>query len=55
MTITNLKKSKYVKAKTPEARKKQKSAIINYYTKKRLEEKKQKKTGKSLLSRSHIY
>ena len=27
MTNTSLKKSKYVKAKTPEARKKQKSAI----------------------------
>ena len=28
------KKSSYVKAKTPEARKRQKQAIINYYTKK---------------------
>lgn len=33
-------KSKYVKAKTPEAKQKQKAAIISYYTKKRAEEKK---------------
>ena len=33
-------KSKYVKAKTPEAKRKQKAAIIGYYTKKRAEEKK---------------
>lgn len=30
---------KYVKAKTPEAKRKQKAAIIGYYTKKRAEEK----------------
>lgn len=29
------KKSRYVKAKTPEARKKQKQAIASYYAKKR--------------------
>lgn len=32
-------KGKYVKAKTPEARKKQKAAIIGYYVKKQAEEK----------------
>lgn len=36
-------KSKYVKAKTPEAKQKQKAAIIGYYTKKRAEEKKKNK------------
>ena len=36
-------KSKYVKAKTPEAKQKQKAAIIRYYTKKRAEEKKKNK------------
>ena len=36
-------KSKYVKAKTPEAKQKQKVAIISYYTKKRAEEKKKNK------------
>ena len=34
---------KYVKAKTPEAKKKQKAAIIGYYTKKRADEKKKSK------------
>ena len=33
-------KSKYVKAKTPQAKQKQKAAIIGYYTRKRAEEKK---------------
>lgn len=33
-------KGKYVKAKTPEAKQKQRVAIIGYYTKKRAEEKK---------------
>lgn len=33
-------KSKYVKAKTPEAKQKQKVAIIGYYMKKRAEENK---------------
>ena len=33
-------KGKYVKAKTPEAKKKQRAAIIGYYTQKRAEEKK---------------
>ena len=33
-------KSKYVKAKTPKSKQKQKAAIIGYYTKKRAEEKK---------------
>ena len=36
-------KSKYVKAKTPIARQRQKASIIGYYTKKRLEMKKNKK------------
>ena len=36
-------KSKYVKAKTPMAKQKQKAAIIGYYTKKRAEEKKKNK------------
>lgn len=36
-------KSKYVKAKTPEAKQKQKYAIIGYYTEKRAEEKKKNK------------
>ena len=36
-------KSKYVKAKTPEAKRKQSAAIIGYYTKKRAEEKKKNK------------
>ena len=36
-------KSKYVKAKTPEAKQKQKAAIISYYTKKRAEEQKKNK------------
>ena len=35
-----LNKGKYVKAKTPDARKKQKVAIINYYVKKREQAKK---------------
>ena len=35
-----LTKGKYVKAKTPEAKKKQQAAIIGYYTKKRAEGKK---------------
>lgn len=35
-------KGKYVKAKTPEAKKKQKAAIIGYYTAKRAEEKSKK-------------
>lgn len=34
---------KYVKAKTPEAKKKQTAAIIGYYAKKRAEEKKKNK------------
>ena len=34
------KQGKYVKAKTPKARQKQKAAIISYYIKKRAEEKK---------------
>lgn len=34
-------KGKYVKAKTPEARKKQTAAIIDYYAKKRAEKKKE--------------
>lgn len=34
---------KYVKAKTPAARQRQKDAIIGYYTKKRSEEKKKSK------------
>ena len=33
-------KSKYVKAKTPAAKQKQKATIISYYIKKRAEEKK---------------
>ncbi len=33
-------KGKYVKAKTPETQKKQKAAIINYYIKKREQDKK---------------
>lgn len=36
-------KGKYVKAKTPEAKQKQKAAIIGFYTKKRAEEKKSNK------------
>ena len=36
-------KGKYVKAKTSEAKQKQKAAIIGYYTKKRAEEKKKNK------------
>ena len=32
-------KGKYVKAKTPEAKQKQRAAIIGYYTKKREEDK----------------
>ena len=36
-------KSKYVKAKTPEAKQKQKAAIIGYYMKKWAEEKKKNK------------
>ena len=36
-------KSKYVKAKTPKSKQKQKAAIIGYYTKKREEEKSKKK------------
>ena len=35
-------KSKYVKAKTPTARQRQKAAVIGYYAKKRLETKKNK-------------
>lgn len=35
-------KGKYVKAKTPEARKKQKAAIIGYYVNKREQNKKNK-------------
>ena len=33
-------KGKYVKAKTPDAQKKQKAAIVSYYAKKRKEQKK---------------
>ena len=36
------KKSKFVKAKTPETRKKQKQAIASYYAKKKNESKKDK-------------
>ena len=36
-------KGKYVKAKTPESKQKQKAAIIGYYIKKREEDKKKKK------------
>ncbi len=36
-------KGKYVKAKTPEAKQRQKAAIIGYYEKKRTEEKKKPK------------
>ena len=36
-------KGKYVKAKTPEAKQKQKAAIIGYYTQKRAEDKKKTK------------
>ena len=36
-------KGKYVKAKTPEATKKQKAAIIDYYAKKRAADKKKNK------------
>ena len=36
-------KSKYVKAKTPRAKQKQRAAIIGFYTKKRAEEKKKNK------------
>ena len=36
-------KGKYVKAKTPEAQKKQKAAIINYYVKKREQDNKKSK------------
>ena len=36
-------KGKYVKAKTPEAKKKQRAAIIEYYAQKRAEEKKKAK------------
>lgn len=43
MKKKTLGKSKYVKAKTPEAKRKQKAAIIEYYTKKRAEEKKKNK------------
>ena len=39
MKTKPLGKSKYVKAKTPTAKQKQKAAIIGYYTKKRAEEK----------------
>lgn len=35
-----LTKGKYVKAKTPAAKKKQQAAIVGYYTKKRTEDKK---------------
>ena len=40
MNKKTLGKGKYVKANTPEARKKQKAAIIGYYVKKRAEDKK---------------
>lgn len=43
MTRKPLGKSKYVRAKTPETKQKQKAAIIGYYTKKRAEEKKKNK------------
>ena len=36
-------KGKYVKAKTPEAKIKQRAAIVDYYVKKRAEEKKKNK------------
>lgn len=36
-------KGKYVKAKTPKAKQKQKAAIIGYYMKKRAEEQKKNK------------
>ena len=36
------KKSSFVKAKTPEARKKQKQAIASYYAKKKIATKKEK-------------
>lgn len=36
-------KGRYVKAKTTEAKRKQKAAIIGYYTKKRSEERKKNK------------
>ncbi len=36
-------KGKYVKAKTPKAKQKQKAAIIEYYTKKHADEKKKAK------------
>ena len=39
----SLGKGKYVKAKTTEAKQKQKAAIIGYYAKKRAEEKKKQK------------
>ncbi len=35
----NKKKSNYIKAKTPEARKKQKAAIAAYYAKKKIQPK----------------
>lgn len=43
MKKQSLGKGKYVKAKTPEAKEKQKAAIIGYYTKKRAEDKKKSK------------
>ena len=43
MKRKTLGKGKYVKVKTPEAKQKQRAAIIGYYTKKREEEKSKKK------------
>ena len=43
MKKTPLGKGKYVKARTPEAKRKQKAAIIKYYATKRAEEKKKNK------------
>ena len=43
MKKKTLGKGKYVKAKTPEAKQKQRAAIVGYYTKKREEEKSKKK------------
>lgn len=43
MKNKSLGKGKYVQAKTPEAKRKQRAAIISYYAKKRAEEKKSNK------------
>lgn len=43
MKTKPLRKGKYVKAKTPAAKQKQRAAIIGYYTKKREEEKNKNK------------